>query len=135
MIAKPVSPSSDWAVRLHTSSTPGRLLPTKIVIVERARHEQSIFQELHTILIRSLLVCCVLATAHAETARKIVGYYYGKGRPDYQLARVPVQRLTHLIYSHAVPTAQGECEMAHPDLDIPNMRSLKILRAQNPGLL
>ncbi|HEX7893604.1 MAG TPA: glycoside hydrolase family 18 protein [Terriglobales bacterium] len=76
-----------------------------------------------------------MTTAHAETARKIVGYYYGKGRPHYQLSEVPVQKLTHLIYSHATPTAQGDCEMPHPDIDLPNLLSLKALRVQNPKLL
>jgi GH18 family chitinase len=65
-------------------------------------------------------------------SRKIVGYYYGKGRPGYQLSQVPVQELTNLIYSHAKPTGRGDCEMAHADVDIPN---LKALRAQKPRLL
>jgi chitinase len=81
------------------------------------------------------LVLCALVTAQAETARKIVGYYYGKGRRHYQLSRVPVEKLTHLIYSHAMPTVQGDCEMAHPDIDTPNLQSLKALRVKNPKLL
>jgi chitinase len=85
------------------------------------------------LLVTVAIACCVLA-AQAGTAKKIVGYYYGKGRPHYQLSKVPVRKLTHLIYSHAVPTAQGDCEMAHPDLDLPNLRSLKFLRARNPHL-
>ena len=68
-------------------------------------------------------------------SRKIVGYYYGKGRPGYQVSQVPVQELTHLIYSHAKPTARGDCQLAHPDLDTPNLLALKVLRAQNPRLL
>ena len=87
------------------------------------------------LLIRCAIVWCVLATAQAETAKKIVGYYYGKGRPHYRLSSVPVQKLTHLIYSLAVPTIQGDCEMSHPDIDIPNLRSLKLLKAQNPRLV
>jgi hypothetical protein len=27
---------------------------------------------------------------------RIVGYYYGKGRPHYRLSEVPVQKLTYL---------------------------------------
>lgn len=82
-----------------------------------------------------VLILCTLATAQAGTAKKIVGYYYGKGRPGYEFSQVPVQELTHLIYSHAKPTARGDCELAHTDLDIPNLRALKTLRAQNPSLL
>jgi hypothetical protein len=58
---------------------------------------------------------------------KIVGYYYGKGRPGCQLSQVPVQELTNLIYSHAKPTGRGDCEMAHADVDIPNLLALKAL--------
>ena len=93
------------------------------------------FESVRRLLVRVAIIWCVLATVQAQNAKKIVGYYYGKGRPDYQLSRVPVQKLTHLIYSHAVPTAQGDCEMAHPDVDIPNLQSLRVLRAQNPNLL
>jgi chitinase len=92
------------------------------------------FEPARRLLVRLAIVFCVLATARAETARKIVGYYYGKGRPHYRLSSVPVQKLTHLIYSLAVPTVQGDCEMAHPDIDIPNLQSLKLLRARNPRL-
>jgi chitinase len=79
------------------------------------------------------MIFCV--SAQAETAKKIVGYYYGKGRPDYELSEVPAEKLTHLIYSHAKPTAHGDCEVAHPNTDIPNLLSLKTLKAQNPHLL
>lgn len=87
------------------------------------------------LLIHVALILCVLATAHAETPRKIVGYYYGKGRPGYQFSEVPAQELTHLIYSQAKPTAHGDCEMAHPNADIPNLLALKALRTRNPQLL
>jgi chitinase len=87
------------------------------------------------LFVTAALVWCVLNTAHAESENKIVGYYYGKGRPHYQLSEVPAQKLTHLIYSHAVPTVQGDCRMAHPDIDLPNLRALKGLRVQNPKLL
>ncbi len=80
-------------------------------------------------------LCCTLATAQAGTTRRIVGYYYGKGRPGYQLSQVPVQELTHLIYSLAKPIARGDCEMSHPDVDTPNLLALKTLRARNPRLL
>jgi len=80
-------------------------------------------------------LCCTLATAQAGTTKRIVGYYYGKGRPGYQLSQVPVQELTHLIYSLAKPTARGDCEMSHPDVDTPNLLALKSLRARNPRLL
>jgi chitinase len=93
------------------------------------------FESARRLLVRIAMIWCVLATGQAQTTKKIVGYYYGKGRPDYELSRVPVQKITHLIYSHAVPTAQGDCEMAHPDVDIPNLLSLKSLRAHNPRLL
>ncbi len=86
-------------------------------------------------LVRVATICCVLPTTQAQTPKKIIGYYYGKGRPDYQFSSVPVQELTHLIYSHAVPSAQGECVLAHPELDVPNLQSLKALRTQNPRLL
>jgi chitinase len=86
-------------------------------------------------LLTLVLILCTLATAQAGTTKKIVGYYYGKGRPGYQFSQVPFQELTHLIYSHAKPTARGDCEIAHPDLDIPNLVALKSLRAQNPRLL
>jgi GH18 family chitinase len=56
-------------------------------------------------------------------------------RPGYQFSQVPFQELTHLIYSNAKPTARGDCEIAHPDLDVPNLLALKRLRAQNPRLL
>ena len=84
-------------------------------------------------LVCSLLILCTLATAQAETKR-IVGYYYGKGRPGYQFSQVPVQKLTHLIYSLAKPTARGNCELAHPGVDVPNLRALKALRAKNARL-
>jgi chitinase len=84
-------------------------------------------------LVCSLLILCTLATAQAETKR-IVGYYYGKGRPGYQFSQVPVQKLTHLIYSLAKPTARGNCELAHPGVDVPNLRALKVLRAKNARL-
>ena len=88
------------------------------------------------LLIRLVLIlCCSSATVGAGTTKRIVGYYYGKGRPGYQLSQVPVQKLTHLIYSHAKPTALGDCEMAHPDVDMPNLRALKSIRAANPHLL
>jgi chitinase len=80
-------------------------------------------------------LCCTLATAQAGTTRRIVGYYYGKGRPGYQFSQVPVQELTHLIYSLAKPTARGDCEMAHSDVDTPNLLALKSLRSRNPRLL
>ena len=79
------------------------------------------------------LVLCASGAAQSET-RKVVGYYYGKGRPGYRLSQVPVQELTHLIYSHAKPSASGDCEMSHPEVDIPNLLGLKVLRAQNPRL-
>jgi chitinase len=69
-----------------------------------------------------------------ETKKRIVGYYYGKGRPGYQLSQVPVQELTHLIYSLAKPTARGDCELSHIDVDVPNLVALKTLRASNPRL-
>src|SRR6476646_5404695 len=80
-------------------------------------------------------LCGTLATAQAGTTKRIVGYYYGKGRPGYQLSQVPVQELTHLIYSLARPTALGDCEMSHPDVDTPNLLALKSLKARNPQLL
>jgi chitinase len=89
---------------------------------------------------RRLFVCvtiifCLLATTHAQRAKKIVGYYYGKGRPDYELSNVPFERLTHLVYSLAVPTVHGDCELSHPDIDVPNLQSLRALRGRNPRLL
>lgn len=80
-----------------------------------------------------LLTLCSFATAQAGT-KKIVGYYYGKGRPDYRFSEIPAGKLTHLIYSHAVPTARGGCELSHPDVDVPNLQSLKGLRSQNARL-
>jgi GH18 family chitinase len=92
------------------------------------------FKSLRPLLVSVGIISCVLAVARAQTATKIVGYYYGKGRPDYDFSRVPVQKITHLIYSHAVPTAEGDCDMAHPDVDIPNLKSLKSIRAKNTRL-
>ena len=80
------------------------------------------------------MTLCVPAAAHAAT-KKIVGYYYGKGRPGYELSQVPVKELTHLIYSMAKPTSTGACELAHPSVDVPNMQALKALKARNPQLL
>lgn len=80
------------------------------------------------------LTFCVPAPTKAATI-KIVGYYYGKGRPGYELSEVPVKKLTHLIYSMAKPTSTGACELAHPATDVPNMQVLKVLRAKNPRLL
>src|SRR6266550_6919104 len=73
-------------------------------------------------------LCCTLATVQAETTKRIVGYYYGKGRPGYQSSQVPVQELTRLIYSLAKPTARGDCEMSHADVDTPNLLALKSLK-------
>jgi chitinase len=87
---------------------------------------------------RYLLLCLELilsAFGAAESERRIVGYYYGKGRPGYELSQVPLNELTHLIYSHAKPTANGDCEMTHPEVDIPNLLSLKVLKTKNPRLL
>ena len=72
--------------------------------------------------------------AEGQSSKRIVGYYYGKGRPGYRLSDVPAQKLTHLIYSLAVPTAQGDCAMRHPEIDVPNLQSLGKVKAQNPGL-
>ena len=91
--------------------------------------------ERRNLFVHIALILCMLATARSETTKRIVGYYYGKGRPDYQLSQVPVQELTHMIYSHAKPTARGDCELAHPDVDVSNLQALKSLRAQNPRLL
>jgi chitinase len=87
------------------------------------------------LLVHIALILCLLATAQSETAKRIVGYYYGKGRPDYGFSQVPVQELTHMIYSHAKPTARADCELAHPDADEPNLQGLSTLRARNPRLL
>jgi len=89
----------------------------------------------HLLICMTVMLSCTLATVQAVTTKRIIGYYYGKGRPGYQFSQVPLQELTHLIYSHAKPTARGDCELAHPDLDIPNLLALKSLRAQNPHLL
>jgi chitinase len=86
------------------------------------------------LLVCVALILCTFATAQAGT-KKIVGYYYGKGRPGYQFSQVPFAKLTHLIYSHAKPTARGECELSHRDVDVPNLQSLRVLRAQNTRLL
>jgi chitinase len=83
----------------------------------------------------ALILCCTSATVQAGTTKRIVGYYYGKGRPGYQLSQVPAQELTHLIYSQARPTAGGDCEMAHPDVDTRNLEALNDLRHENPRLL
>jgi len=91
--------------------------------------------ERRNLFVHIALILCMLATARSETTKRIVGYYYGKGRPDYQLSQVPVQELTHMIYSHAKPTARGDCELAHPDVDVSNLHALKSLRVQNPRLL
>jgi chitinase len=84
-------------------------------------------------LVSLALIFCMPVAAQAAT-KKIVGYYYGKGRPGYELAQVPVKKLTHLIYSMAKPTSTGTCELAHPAIDVPNLQALKILRAKNPQL-
>jgi chitinase len=65
---------------------------------------------------------------------RIVGYYWGKGRPGYRLPQVPVQELTHLIYSRAMPNTEGDCVLARPDVDVPNLAELKTLRVRNPQL-
>ena len=86
-----------------------------------------------------LLLCLglILCTSGAAQVggKKIVGYYWGKGRPGYELSQVPVQELTHLIYSRAMPNAEGNCVLASPDVDVPNLAELKILRVHNPHLL
>jgi chitinase len=82
----------------------------------------------------TLILSCTLAAAQVGATKRIVGYYYGKGRPDYRLSQVPVQELTHLIYSHAKPTARGDCKLAHSDVDTPNLLALKTLRTRNPRL-
>jgi chitinase len=79
------------------------------------------------------LILCTSAAAEAD-GKRIVGYYWGKGRPGYQLSQVPAQKLTHLIYSRAMPNAEGDCVLAHPDVDLPNLSELKTLRVRNPGL-
>ena len=89
----------------------------------------------HLLIRMAVILSCMLATVQAVTTKKIIGYYYGKGRPGYQFSQVPLQQLTHLIYSHAKPTLRGDCEIAHPDVDIPNLLALKgLIRAQNPRL-
>jgi chitinase len=89
----------------------------------------------HLLIRIAVILCCTLVTVQAATPKRIIGYYYGKGRPGYQFSQVPLEKLTHLIYSHAKPTARGDCEIAHPDVDISNLLALKSLRAQNPRLL
>jgi len=76
-----------------------------------------------------------MPTLAQAATKRIVGYYYGKGRPGYELSQVPVKKLTHLIYSMATPTSSGACELAHPAIDVPNMQALKAFRAKNPQLL
>src|SRR5450631_262463 len=91
-------------------------------------------REVGYLIVRIALILCTLATTQAATKR-IVGYYYGKGRPGYQFSQVPVQELTHLIYSRASPTARGTCEVSHPDVDVPNLLAVNVLRAKNTHLL
>jgi len=79
------------------------------------------------------LILCTFGAAQAES-RKIVGYYWGKGRPGYQVSQIPVQELARLIYSRAMPNAQGDCVFPHPDVDVPNLAELKTLRVRNPHL-
>ena len=90
-------------------------------------------REVGYLIVRIALILCTLATTQAATKR-IVGYYYGKGRPGYQFSQVPVQELTHLIYSRASPTARGTCEVSHPDVDVPNLLAVNVLRAKNTHL-
>ena len=116
----------DAAECLGRLATVEKLLDPRIPILGRCHH---------VLTSLALILCCLLSIVQAETTKRIVGYFYGKGRPGYQFSQVPVQELTHLIYSHAKPTARGNCELAHPDLDIPNLLALKSLRAQNPHLL
>lgn len=62
----------------------------------------------------------------------ITGERVGRG---YQLFQVPAQELTHLIYSRAMPNAEGDCVFPHPEVDVPNLAELKTLRLRNPHLL
>ncbi|PYV55619.1 MAG: hypothetical protein DMG98_15030 [Acidobacteria bacterium] len=94
----------------------------------------SLFRRDGYLLLRLVLILCQPGPAQAGK-QKIVGYYWGKGRPDYELSQVPVQELTHLIYSRAMPNAEGDCVFAHPDVDVPNMAELTTLRGRNPRLL
>jgi len=89
----------------------------------------------HLLIRVVVILCCAMSAAQGNTTKKIVGYYYGKGRPGYQISQVPLQKLSHLIYSQARPTASGDCEMAHPDVDTPNLLMLKRLRPENSRLL
>src|SRR5260221_2238027 len=77
------------------------------------------------------LAFCWLGAAQAQNNR-IVGYYYPLR--GYELSKSPVEMLTHLIYSHAKPNAEGGCEPAHPDVDLPNFAELETLRLRNPRL-
>ena len=80
------------------------------------------------------LILCTSGLAEAE-GKRIVGYHWGKGRPGCQLSQVPALKLTHLIYSRAMPNAEGDCVFAHPTIDVPNLAELKTLRIRNPHLL
>ena len=77
----------------------------------------SLFRRDGYLLLRLVLILCQPGPAQAGK-QKIVGYYWGKGRPDYELSQVPVQELTHLIYSRAMPYAEGDCVFARPDVDV-----------------
>jgi chitinase len=124
----------------HHSELRDLLLGWKPPVEDKDRMSRPKLQLWGHFPVYTALILCTLATAQSETrksetAKRIIGYYYGKGRPDYQFSQVPVQKLTHMIYSHAKPTASGDCELAHPETDAPNLQALKALRSSNPRLL
>jgi len=87
------------------------------------------------LLICSVLILSVPSTAQARP-KKIVGYYYGKSSSTgYRFDKIPVELLTHLIYSQARPTSKGVCALGHPDVDLSNLAWLSALKGRNPHLL
>jgi GH18 family chitinase len=83
----------------------------------------------------ALFILSSLGAAHAQDT-KVVGYYYGNAsRAGYDFSTTPVEMLTHLIYSQAKPNSESGCDLAHPDVDVPNLAALKTLHTKNPRLL
>jgi chitinase len=62
-----------------------------------------------------------------------MGYFYGNDRGD-QVASIPADRLTHVIYAFIDVSAAGECAPITPATDAVNIPALNQLKQQHPNL-
>lgn len=74
-------------------------------------------------------------SATAVQLPRVVGYYFGKNaRWGFDLRSAPLEKLTDLIYSNAKLDENGNCLLAHPDVDESNFAVLRSIKVAHPNL-